>query len=124
MKLLKADRALILWSLSIFLFMILPISPDSTVDRIGNDINYSDKVFHLILFGVFAFLLASTFQARNVKKVNIYIFGFLISSFYAGLSELMQLFTATRTASWGDFFSGVIGIAATFLIIYVRDRKK
>jgi VanZ family protein len=92
---------------------------------IGPDDNYSDKVVHFFLFGIFFSLLLFYLEEKktctNIKK---YLYSFLLSCVYAGACELIQHFIPGRTASYYDFIAGVLGAFVFLLIIYGYERKR
>jgi len=124
MKLLKVDKLLIFWTIFVLLVIVLPFSPDSAVSQIMGEVDYSDKIAHFILFGIFAWLLNDSLQSRNIKNFSAYVLSFLGTSVYAGLAELIQSYIPSRDMSLSDFLAGTIGAIVALSVIYVRDKRK
>jgi VanZ family protein len=124
MVLLKTDKILIFWSLVILVAIAVPIPPSSPVNQIMSFTDNLDKVVHLILFGVFAWLLNNSFRSRNIKIYTTYFASFLGASIYAGLAEIIQLYIPTRVMSVNDFLAGVVGAMVALFFVYVRDKSQ
>jgi VanZ family protein len=85
--------------------------------------DYVDKIVHIILFGMFAFLLARSLLARNINTIFVFSASFLAACSYAVLAELIQSFIPTRTASVADFYAGATGAIIALFIFYVRNQR-
>lgn len=124
MRLLKIDKLLIAWSLVVLVAISMPVPPSSPVSQVMSIFDYFDKIAHVILFGMFAFLSAESLFGRNKKILAVYTISFLLACCYAALSELIQVFIPTRSASVADFIAGAMGAAMALLIFYVRNQRK
>ncbi|WP_213956015.1 VanZ family protein [Variovorax sp. dw_954] len=68
-----------------------------------------DKSNHMLAFAVLA-LLGRTAYSRRLAAVAVGLF------LYGGLIEVLQSFTPTRMAEWGDLFADSLGIASACLV--------
>jgi VanZ family protein len=123
MKFSKENKLLIVWSVFVFIVLIMPVSPGGPVSQVMSIFDYSDKIIHFILFGVFAYLFSDAIKNKIKIKFLIYIYSFFSSCLFAGLAELFQMIVPTRAASLNDFYAGAIGAFFMLLIPYVRDKK-
>ena len=91
----------------------------------GSVISWHDKVFHVVLFGVFVYLAVSFFVSINQIRFSISILSSaLLAAAYSWGSELIQVYVPGRTVSIYDFYAGLTGISIALIIAYVRFRKK
>jgi VanZ family protein len=113
----KREILLAVWTIIILIAIAWP-SPDiPEMDRF----EYSDKIAHMILFGVFCLLLCRALSARGVKQGRAMGTSLLGASAYAGLCEVIQLFVPGRDCSLYDLYAGVIG--ALIALLYINFRK-
>jgi VanZ family protein len=80
-----------------------------------------DKLLHALEFFVLAFLLFFTLRAFKVSGWPLFASIFILSSLLAFLSELAQLFTATRSFSWLDIAADLLGLTFALLLIGVFE---
>lgn len=120
MKLQKIDRILIAWII-IVLFLVSWPFPD--IPEVGR-FDYSDKIVHMILFGVFAFLLNKSLLSKGFSPHPSAIAGLIGGSAYAGLAEIIQIFAPGRSCSIYDFYAGTIGALIALIIIYFLKTKQ
>ena len=105
----------ILWGLVILVLLLMPggLLPKvpSWVDSL-----HPDKLVHLFIFGIFAFLLIHGFKKPGSPPAVIryaMLIAFFISIFTGGATELIQGWCIPfRTAEWGDFFADAVGTLA------------
>jgi VanZ family protein len=69
----------------------------------------TDKAVHLVMYAGFAFLLSLWLSARRRCNRILVLLVFGAAVLYAGLDELLQGFTETRTAELWDFVMDVVG---------------
>ena len=114
---------LIAWFLFVFVIISFPMP-----EYEGEVVTLYDKVVHLFLFGIFAYLLVyNIYPNKDILKISsklILASCFIISVFYAGLAEYWQNFIPGRTVSEYDFFAGVIGVILFEIIAYVSLLRK
>lgn len=124
MKKLAKFYLVLCWAFLIFALLSAPMKKMSE----SSEISFSDKGIHLILFGVFSFLII--FAGLEFKKVNFKILtalGFAISFFYASACEYLQVFVPGREASPWDLLAGAIGMAvavAYAFVIFYKPKLK
>jgi len=116
MKLKKIDKILFAWIIIVFVAIAWP-SPD--VPEITR-FEFSDKIVHMILFGVVAFLLNESLAARGIEQRGSMFIGLLGGSLYAGFAEIIQIFVPGRECSLYDFYAGVLGAVIAVIIICIR----
>lgn len=107
-----------------WLFFILIVTGFPTLPYDGTVISWHDKIFHILLFGVLAYLVLYSLALHKVAvKISILIAVFFSALVSAGV-ELMQHYVPGRTVSKYDFFAGLIGIVVFIIFYYVRNKKK
>jgi VanZ family protein len=86
--------------------------------------DYSDKLVHMILFGVVTFLLNKSLLSKGFHLNPSVIAGLIGGSAYAGLAEIIQIFVPGRDCSIYDFYAGTIGSFIALIIIYIIRAKQ
>ena len=119
MKLLQIEKILIFWTLVIFMAVAWPL-PENTI---VSQISYSDKIVHVILFGLFASLLCGALIKHNSVK-HYYFVSWIGAAGYAAVAELIQVFIPGRTCSVYDFLAGSLGALVFLLVFYVYHKKR
>jgi len=76
---------------------------------------YSDKVAHLILFGIFGGTLA--WGTRKWSKTTRHGALILLGLLYAASDEWHQSFIPGRYPSTGDFLADAVGLVSGYLLI-------
>lgn len=106
------------WALAIFFFSSLPAPslPKSPYPV--------DKLFHLIEYGIFSFLLSRVFRNAGYRfsRRFIYFLSVLIAFLYGLSDEFHQYFVPGRDCSIWDALSDMIG-AAIGAYIYKRNQS-
>ena len=119
---LKLARFYILlsWSLFVFILLTFPTPPyDGTV------ISWHDKVVHMVMFGVMAYLVSYLLAAYpRISLFWLMAAGALVSAGYSALGEYVQGYVPGRTQSVYDFYAGVAGILVSLIFTYAKFRKK
>jgi len=117
----KQFLTLLAWTLAVFAALSVPIGSEVATDSFA----YTDKIVHLLLFGVFAWLVAAFIRdsrpeasARRTLSITV-----ALGLAYAGLGEVWQTYLEYRTTSEPDFLAGVAGVGLACLFIYVRAYK-
>lgn len=109
---------LIIWTIFVLILLTMPMAPITSdiVDKFDG----LDKVAHLLMFGIFSFLMIYAFKDRGQK---IFLISAATGILYAALGEFIQSFLPTRSVSIYDFYAGVIGSLFFVIYYYVRSRK-
>lgn len=111
---------LYLWSVIILVVIAWP-----TPEYNGTVFTWYDKVAHVVLFGIFSYLLAGVlFAEKKIKFNHILILAFVSGVFYSAFCEFIQKFVPGRTVSEYDFFAGVIGVISAMIIFYAGFKNK
>lgn len=91
----------------------------------GDVVTYYDKFAHIIMFGLFSFLLANYLSViRSLRNSLIVSVSILAGAMYAGMAEYLQFFIPGRTVSEYDFFAGLLGVALAQFLSYGILLKK
>lgn len=85
-------------------------------------IPYYDKIGHLLLYGLFAYVIHRASNRRTIRGIPIGIAAFTI---FTIIEEYLQSFSANRTASISDLIFSLIGITAIYFIDrYLQSKKQ
>ena len=109
--------------------LILTGIPGSCLPRVKPVVGL-DKVVHLLMYAVFAFLCLWGYRKQFITNGKAYhkkalLLALVISIAYGGLTELMQeYFVPLRTGDWIDFLADVIGTLLGVTIFYLFYRHK
>jgi VanZ family protein len=116
MKFQKTDKILVAWMIIVFVGIAWPGKelPDLS------QIDYFDKIVHIILFGVVTFLINVSVSARGFGQKFAAIISFIGGSAYAGLAEIIQLYVPGRDCSLYDFYAGATGAVLALLVIKIK----
>lgn len=121
MNLKKIDWILIAWIIIVLFLISWPFPDIPEVSRF----DYSDKIVHMVLFGVFTFLLNESLLSKGLRRHPSAIAGLIGGSAYAGLAEIIQIFAPGRSCSIYDFYAGAIGALIAVIIFYfLKARQK
>ena len=91
----------------------------------GDVVTYYDKVVHVIIFGILAFLSyfalidRESFSAKKALVVSL-----VGSVLYAGFCEVVQSFIPGRTESLYDLLAGALGVVIALVIAYGVFRRE
>jgi polysaccharide biosynthesis protein VpsQ len=86
---------------------------------------YGDKLGHLILMGLFSFLLNMALQCRIVRVWKMELLkGSLLVALVVTLEEFSQLFIRYRTFDPGDLIFDYAGIFSFGLLAYLLTRRR
>ena len=90
-----------------------------------------DKVVHLLMYAVFAFLCLWGYRKQFISNGQAYqkkalLLALVISIFYGGLTEILQEYLVPgRTGDWIDFLADGIGtLLGVFVFQHFYRRKK
>jgi VanZ family protein len=109
--------------------LILTGIPGSCLPRVKPVVGL-DKVVHLLMYAVFAFLCLWGYRKQFITNGKAYhkkalFLALVISIAYGGLTELMQeYFVPLRTGDWIDFLADIIGTLLGVTIFYLFYRHK
>lgn len=120
MKLQRVDKILVAWLIIVFALIVWPFPDIPEVAKF----DYSDKIGHMILFGIVTFLVNGSMQAKGFRRKTSTVIGFMAGSSYAGIAEIIQIFVTGRNCSIYDFYAGSIGAAIALIVIYIRRTQK
>jgi polysaccharide biosynthesis protein VpsQ len=86
---------------------------------------YGDKLGHLVLMGLFSFLLNMALGCRTwrIRQINL-LRGSLIVALLVTLEEFSQLFVPYRTFDLGDLLCDYTGIFLFGLLAYYLTRRR
>lgn len=73
-----------------------------------------DKIAHFILFAVWFFLVAMAFRTKQ-KSMSAQML-FVIFSFIAPSTEVIQIFIEGRSFDWNDLLANMLGLIVGLLI--------
>jgi len=96
---------------------------------------YSDKIVHLIEYGIWAtlFLLMLKQEGRINNLLGVFVTVLLFGAILGVFDEVHQSFISGRSMDLYDFFADIIGITAAIIVFrifyrkpryYVPERKK
>ena len=111
------------------IILVLTGLPGSVFPRVKPVVGL-DKVAHLCMYAVFAFLCLWGYRKQFISNGITYkrkaiLLAVVISIAYGGLTELMQEYLVrSRTGDWVDFLADSIGTLLGATIFYLFYRKK
>ena len=110
------------WAGMIFTAIGLPMRVYPEV--VNHPFTFYDKAIHMVLFGVFAYLIIIYFKTdRKLSLKRIYLIGFVVSVIYIISTEYYQAFVPGRHSSETDTFFGSIGVLAAIWFDYALTHK-
>lgn len=83
----------------------------------GPDFALADKVWHLMAFGGLAGLLSRALAHFGRPALAAAREAALVATALGGLLEILQSFTAYRSADWADFLADSIGTALAYAVL-------
>jgi VanZ family protein len=83
----------------------------------GPDFEFADKVWHLMAFGGLAGLLSRAFAHFGRPGLIAARDAALAATALGGLLEVLQSFTAYRSADWADFLADSLGTGLAYLVL-------
>ena len=107
-----------------FAFLVLIIYQADTAYynfafKMVGKIPYGDKIGHIVLYGIMAFLLNYGFRGRKWFKIQI---GSLIVLLFSVLEEISQAYFPSRSFDWADIMASVVGIVL-FTVLFQWDMR-
>ncbi|MBW7847434.1 MAG: VanZ family protein [Bacteroidales bacterium] len=117
----------IAWALFV---LILTTVPGKYFPKVTRFIDWlsPDKVVHLLMFGILAFLTAFPFQkpfTEQKRRSSISFFVILSGAAYGGLTELLQAYVFIgRSGNLYDFLADVVGTLIGFGVFWLWHKKK
>ncbi len=106
---------------TIFLTTILLIDSSENIKYPWLKIKNIDKLIHVCIFGVFAFVWFIAYSKEKYLKY-ILIFGIL----YSVVLEIMQQYVSNRQFDLGDIIANIVGISivCAFILRYLKIKNK
>jgi len=83
----------------------------------GPDFELADKVWHALAFGGLAGLVSRVFVHFGRSATFSAQSSSLIAVALGGLLEVLQSFTAYRSADWADFLADAVGVALAYGVL-------
>ena len=108
----------ILIAIEIFYFSALPGSIET-----ATQISFA-KVYHFIVFFLFAFFLFISIKGSRKIKISYIIMTLTASILYAISDEIHQIFVPLRNASMGDILTDCLGIFFAIVIGLIINKKR
>jgi len=90
---------------------------------VGGGNPWIPRIYHFIVFFLFAFFLFITIKGNNKIKIKHFLIVLFVSIFHAILDEIHQLFVPFRNFSIKDILTNTAGIFFS-MIIYLYINKK
>lgn len=87
--------------------------------------SFQDKLFHFIVFGVLAILMARSFKKSKFKFFNkyYYILAIILTCLYGMMDEYHQYFVPGRFSTVGDWLADLLGAIVFIIIFYYWDKQ-
>lgn len=108
---------LLSWAGFVFTIIAVPFPPRINAGQI----TFYDKGVHMVLFGIFAYLLIKVFEKQSRK--NAYFLTAIISFLFALFGEYIQSFIPGRSPSEFDLLAGSFGIILAIIYEYLMTHK-
>lgn len=108
----------------IALIALLSLLPAKTFEDIPTPFDSIDKVVHVLMYGLMAFILCWTFHPEQTKSDRRLVGIFLFCAMFGLLMEILQgIFPQlNRAFSWSDEAANITG-ATVFLIAWRASRQ-
>jgi VanZ family protein len=122
-KLIQSRWTAMVWTLIIFLLMIMP--PNRIPNQGLFGIKHLDKVVHICLFGGFVWLwfMSRINSQKTSDKKGILARIFLISTLYGIAMEFVQYFFTDRDFDIWDIAADIIGAAIAWVLLSLFVKK-
>ena len=114
--------SLFIWTSIVFAAILMPQKDIIAKPRFLIEIPNIDKIVHVILFGVFTFLLACTLRANHFTKKKLYTISIALPIALGFLTECLQKIFfeyIMRTFDWMDISADIIGCFLALVIFYL-----
>jgi VanZ family protein len=112
----------------LYALLIFTLSSLRNLNAPNLGFDFGDKVYHLLEYCVFGFLLMRSGQDfQGSVKYPLFLLVFLAGTLYAASDEIHQYFVPGRECDVWDFTADVIGILlgqAVYRMILARFRKR
>jgi VanZ family protein len=83
----------------------------------GPDFKFADKVWHALAFGGLAGLLSRALAFFGRPALQAAREAAMVAAALGGLLEVLQSFTAYRSADWADFAADSLGVALAYGVL-------
>jgi len=109
----------------ILIIVLADIKVATWVFTIAKIMPYGDKICHMILMGIFSYLLNSTLVCREIEFKNLKILsGSLIVYCLVLTEEISQIFVASRSPDIYDALADIIGIYLFGILAVINMKRK
>lgn len=108
----------ICWAFLILVFFIWPMPETNYVVYEIEKISIYDKIVHIILFGVFTYLMILAGFSFKKNYFIIALTSFVLSFNYIILGEYVQAFVPGRSPTYPDLFAGLLGTLIAIVLGY------
>ncbi len=112
------------WGIIILILIIIPGDFIPHVHTFSEWLQW-DKITHLILFGTFSFTILIGFSKYHpsVIRKKHYLFAFIISVLYGGLTECLQyVLDMGRDGNVYDFYANIVGAFLGCLLFFLYKK--
>jgi VanZ family protein len=102
----------------VILLCWLSLTPSPPV--IEDDFFGWDKVQHAGAYGVFTLLAGWACGTFPLDRKRCWLCAVVVAITFGGVLEIVQgVFTATRTAEWGDLLADLVGAAGAYCLVNI-----
>ncbi len=86
--------------------------------------SFQDKLFHFIVFGILAILMARSFKKSKLNFFNKYyhVLAILLTGIYGVIDEYHQYFVPGRFSTVGDWLADLLGAIVFIIVFYYWER--
>jgi VanZ family protein len=104
----------------VILICWLSLTPSPPV--IKDDFFGWDKLQHAGAYFIFTLLAGRALETFSLERKRRWLLAALVAAVFGGALEIVQgVFTATRTAEWGDLLADVIGAACAYVLMRIKE---
>jgi hypothetical protein len=119
---LRNKKINIFWILSLLYMILIFILSSSHGSIINLSFSLSDKIVHVIEFGVLASLIYLALRDINTTKHHLFVLAFVITFLYGVSDEIHQYFVPGRRADIFDVIANGIGAFCFLTVIQMKTR--
>ena len=109
----------ICWSVMIMIFFVWPMPETNYIAYEVEKISIYDKLVHIVLFGVFTYLVILAGFSFKKNYFIISLTSFVLSFNYIILGEYVQAFVPGRNPTYPDLFAGLLGTLIAIIFGYI-----
>ncbi len=123
MKKLSLIFLIVCWGFLILIFFIYPMPEANFTNTTSGGITFYDKLIHIILFGVFTYLIILAGFTFKKNYFIISLTSFVISFNYVTIGEYIQAFVPGRNPTYPDLAAGLIGTLIAIVLGYLMHQS-